>query len=267
MRRFFTLSLVTLTLVTTLSAGTALAQTVDTNTRAGQLRIIENPDQTKDLAIGNTVVDLPEDAFLVFIEKRLGDLFLVLYSPGGNACNGFYTWVHATPGDIRRSDSFGTCAAAKDISWDAETVRVTMASGQPGVGDVTFVYDGKGPMQKVVAPLANSGVTSPAGWIGRYPFDLATAAEMQAPLRALLGAQGLRQLQEMIDLAGPMQRDGNWVAGAGCRKHACDTLRAAIAINLEDGRLLVAMTDGAGNGRIWGDARGPLPAAIAAILR
>ncbi|HHL22591.1 MAG TPA: hypothetical protein ENJ52_13830 [Aliiroseovarius sp.] len=255
------------TLAIALGTSAAMAQQVDTNTRAGTARIISNPDGTKDVAVGNTLVDLPEDAYLAFFEKRLGDLFLVLYSPGGNACNGFYTWVHATPGAIRRSDSFGTCAAAKDISWDAETVRVTMASGEPGVGDVTFVYDGKGPVQKLVAPLANSGVSAPAGWIGRYPSELAAAAEMQAPLRAMLGAQGLRQLQEMIDLAGPMERDGNWAAGSGCRKHACDTLRAAIAINLDDGRLLVAMTGGPAGPQLWGEARGPLPSAIAEVLR
>ena len=77
----------------------------------------------------------------------------------------------------------------------------------------------------------------------------------------------MRQLQERIALAGPMQRDGNWVVGNGCRKHAFDTLRAAIAINPDDGRLLVAMTSGGAVHRLCGEALGPLPAAIAEILR
>ena len=245
----------------------ALAQQVDTNTRAGQARIIDNADGTKDVMIGTTRVDLPEDAYLAFFDGRVGDLLLVLYSPGGNACNGFYTWVHATPGDIRRSPEFGTCAARGDITWDAETVRVTMPSGEPGKGDVTFVYDGKGHIATLQAGLANSGVQSPADWAGRYGFELVSAGEKQAQLRALLGAENLLEVQRVMDLASPMQRDGNWIAGTGCAKHACDTDRAAVAINLGDGRLLVALKTPTRGPVLWGNANGPLPLAIKEVLK
>ena len=244
----------------------AAAQQVDTNTRAGEARIVEAGDGRKAVMIGNTRVALPEDAYLAFFKARLGDLLLVLYSPGGNACNGFYTWVHATPGAIRRSEGFGTCAEAKDISWDSETVRVTMASGEPGKGDVTFIYDGKRPIWTEQAALAASGVSTVAGWIGRYPFELVAAAEMQAPLRALMGASALLELQTFLALSGPMRRDGNWVSGTGCRKQSCDVTQAAIAINLSDGRLMAAIWQKGAAPRFWGNPGGAMPADITAVL-
>ncbi len=241
------------------------AAPVDTNTPAGPARIVENPDGSRDVMIGATRVDLPPEAYLAFFEARLGNLLLVLWSPGGNACAGYYTWVHATPGDIRRSEDFGTCAEATDIGRDAETVQVTMPAGVVGQGDVTFVYDGRGPVVARQAGLAPSGVARPEGWIGRYPFELLEAAELQAPLRALLGAD-LARVQAAGELASPMQRDGAWVAGSACRKADCAETRMAIAVNLKDGRLLVALNTPMGGARLWGAARGRLPAAIRDVL-
>jgi len=244
----------------------ALAQQVDTNTSAGRARIIENADGTKDVMIGTTRVVLPEDAFVAFFDGRVGDLLLVVFSPGGNACNGFYTWVHTTPGDIRRSPEFGTCAARGEITWDAETVRVTMPSVEPGKGDVTYIYDGKGHITTRQAGLADSGVTRLADWAGRYGFDLVNAGEKQAQLRGLLGAANLLEVQRVMNLASPMQTDGNWIAGTGCARHACDTDRAAIAINLGDGRLLVALKTPMRGPVLWGNPNGPYPLAIKEVI-
>ncbi len=248
---------------------TLWAQAVDTDTRAGRAAIVENPDGSKDVVIGTTLVDLPDDAFYAFFEARLGDLLLVLHSPGGNACAGFYTWIHATPGDIRRSESFGSCAEATDISWDSETVRVSMPSLEPGRGPVTYVYDGKGPVRALYQGPQASGMA--AGdwdfWIGRYPFEFVGAADLQAPLTALLGAGGLRELQRLMDLSSPMARDGDWIAGAGCPKATCGQEGAAVAVERQSGRLLVAMRSRGGAGRLWGQTSGALPGVIAEILR
>ncbi len=261
--RLFTAAALALLSLFTLPLG---AQSPDLATPAGQARIVSNADGTKDVLIGKTRVDLPEDAYLAFFDARVGNLLLVLHSPGGNACNGYYTWVHASPGDIRRSPSFGTCAERGEITWDAETVRVTMPANAPGEGDITFIYDGKGNITTAQAGLAHSGVSSPAGWEGRYPFELVSAGEMQGQLRALLGAEWLLEVQRVMELAGPMARDGKWVAGSGCAKHACDTEQAAVAINLQDGRLLVALKRAGQAPVLWGNAAGALPRAVAEVM-
>lgn len=244
----------------------ALARPVDTDTSAGRARIVDNADGTKDVMIGATRVDLPEDAFLAFFDARVGDLLLVVFSPGGNACNGFYTWVHTVPGDIRRSPQFGNCAERGEITWDAENVRVTMPSFEPGKGDVTYSYDGKGHITTSQAGLAASGVVRLADWAGRYGHELVNAGEKQDQLRALVGAENLQAVQWAMDLATPMQRYGEWVAGTGCARHACDSERAAVAINLSDGRFLVALRTSTRGPVLWGDAGGRLPPPIAEVL-
>ncbi len=244
------------------------AQEVDTNTRAGLAQILQAPDGTRVVVIGNTMLNLPPDAYIADFQARVGDLLLVGYSAGGNACPRLYTWVHATPGDIRRSEEFGTCAELTGVTWDAQTLRVSMPSAEPGQGPVTFIYDGKNPIWVEQAALANSGMA--AGdwgfWIGRYPFDFLAAGELQLPLRALMGEAALLRAQTLMELANPMEQDGEWVVGRGCKKFSCDQDRVAVAVNIRDGRMLVAMAQADRAPQIWGYAGGFLPLALREIM-
>ncbi len=238
-------------------------------TRAGLARIVDAGDGSRLLMVGDVPVPLPDAPYMAFIEKKLGDLLLVLYSQGGNGCPGFYVWVHATPGAVRRTEGFGTCSDLAQVTHDSETVSVTMPSFEPGKGDVTFVYDGRGPVREVQLGLAPSGMKpgdGPDFWIGRYPYDLLAARDFQDRLAALLGPAGLADAQRMMALASPMQRDGNWVAGDGCQPHDCADNRGALAVHLLDGRIVLALRDRTGL-RLWGDDGRMLPAVFADILR
>jgi len=93
-----------------------------------------------------------------------------------------------------------------------------------------------------------------------------TAGELQGRLVAMLGPQVLVEAQRLLVVANDMQRDGDWVAGTGCQAHMCDVNIGAVAVNLVDGRFLVALRKGSDPARMWGDARGVLPGAVLEVL-
>ncbi|HGG04579.1 MAG TPA: hypothetical protein ENK28_03905 [Aliiroseovarius sp.] len=252
-------------------AATALfAQEVDPNTRAGLARIESDTDGTRYLMVGSTRIDLPDRPYTAFIEKRLGDLLLVAYSQGGNACPAFYTWVHATPGNIRRSEGFGTCSDLITVTYDAETVSVTMGSMQPGKGDITYVYDGKNPIREVQNGLAKSGMANASDWgfwDGKYPYDLITAGELQGTFLKLLGdASTLVEAQTLLSFSGPMDRDGDWIAGTGCAPQLCEESAGAIAVNVVTGHFLVALWRAGTPARAWGALGDSTPQSILDVL-
>ena len=80
-----------------------------------------------------------------------------------------------------------------------------------------------------------------------------------------LGVPAYGVLLEGIALAGPMDREGDWIAGQGMRPHD-DTLRAAVALNTRDGRLLVALWQEGAAPVLWGRADAALPGPIAAVM-
>ena len=247
---------------------TAGAQEIDTATRLGALRIVELDALTRGVALGDRVMALPGAPYLAFVEARLGDLFLIALSQGGNACPAEYVWLHAVPGDVRFSEVFGTCSDLVEVSHDADTVRVTMPSFEAGKGDVTFIYDGKGPVRTEQADVAPSGMASWDDWgfwDGQYPYDMAAAADMRPRFVALMGVPAYGVLLEGIALAGPMDGEGDWIAGQGMRPHD-DSLRAAVALNTRDGRLLVALWQEGAAPVLWGRADAALPGPIAAVM-
>ncbi len=252
-----------------LLAGPLRGQEVDTATPSGEARIVETADGTKALMVGKVRVELPEQPFLAFIVARRRNLLLVEYSQGGNACPAFFVWVHTGRGKVRATEGFGTCSDLFTITNDSESVSVTMPSFEPGKGDVSFVYDGKNAIREVQHDLVASGMGPGDGWdfwAGRHPYSLVTAGELQDRLAAMLGPEVLVEAQRLLVVANNMELDGDWVAGTGCQAHMCDVNVGAVAVNVTDGRFLVALRKGSDPARLWGDARGVLPGAVLEVL-
>ncbi|UYV36313.1 hypothetical protein N4R57_14975 [Rhodobacteraceae bacterium D3-12] len=254
-----------------LGAGAPLAraQTVDSNSRLGPVTIVELSNMQKAVSIGGRVLPLPSEPYLAYIHARLGDLFLIAVGQGGNGCPAHFVWLHATPGDVRFSEVFGTCSDLADVSYDSETVRVTIPSMKAGEGKVTFVYDGKGPVRELRADVAASGMAAWDDWtfwVGKHPFKMMEAADMRPRFVALMGRGAYRTALARLAVASRMTQEGDWITGAGGQPHNANVARTAVALNLRDGRLLVA-TKGEGMPPImWGHPGGGLPSPIAAIM-
>ena len=235
------------------------AEEVDPNTPAGRARIVEGDSGVKALALGNHVIDLPTAPWIAFLEARRGDLLLVGLSQGGNACGASYAWVHTTPDDLRVSEAFGTCNELVGVSPDTETVQVRLKGVEPGKGDVTFLYDGRRVTRRQEA-LQPSGQGDQGAdyWVGRYAFELLHAAELQVPLRAIMGDDALLALQSTVRMTSPMRIEGDWVIGEGYVKYQPLTDNGFVAMNRTDGRLVVGLRRNGGAPELFGDLRGPL---------
>ncbi|TNC45135.1 hypothetical protein FHG66_20290 [Rubellimicrobium rubrum] len=111
-----------------------------------------------------------------------------------------------------------------------------------------------------------SGAVAAAGdlsaWNGRPSYELFGDASMQAPLVALMGQDAYEDAKWTFSVAPEMRQYGDWVSGTGCRAHMCNQEYGAVALNLRDGRILVAMKLDGEAMRTWGEARGDLPPPI-----
>lgn len=219
------------------------------------------------LRIAGTSFPIDGMMFVSFAD-RVGNLVLVQMSSGGSFCPAEFAWLDTTPGKVRLTETFGTCSDLYEIAADTETVTVTMP-GPPGQGRSAFVWDGKGRIVEQKLGMVATGQT-PAmgaeGWIGQHPYGLVTAPEWAGVFTDLLGGEALMRVQAAMAIGNEMERQGDWVAGRGCQAHMCDAVRAAVAVNTVDGRVVVALWEQDAGPRLWGDASAGLPPAVAQVM-
>jgi hypothetical protein len=222
------------------------------------------------LVIGDTTVVEPNPDSAqqaVWIEAEVGTLLLVGLASTGNGCFTEYVWVHTAPEDnLRVSEPFGTCTGDLEISNDSETVTVSMSSMNPDEGRLEYVYDGRRVVERVLG-MQEAGFgpeASARNWIGHAPSELFAAAEWREPLIALIGQEAYDEAQDILDLydGEGMQLSEGWVAGLSFSHRDSGASWGAVAINDDDRRLLVVLGRQGQAPRLWGEARGPLPAPI-----
>lgn len=237
---------------------------------------IETPSGTATLTQqgGDSVLTIGGQGFVfegmpyVSFGERLGDVVLLSVSSGGSACPAEFVWLDTRPGQVRITDRFGTCSDLAEVSWDAESVIVTLPSMRPGEGPVAFHWDGKAAaIREVALPQPPSGIPAtapPTAWLGRHPGEFLSAPEQRARLLAQMGAEGLLDAQRIISVATTFETVGDWVVASGCQPHACDITEGAIA--MYHGWLLVALWEQGKGVRVFGDQTGMMPAAIAKVM-
>lgn len=201
---------------------------------------------------------------------RLGDVVLLSVSSGGSMCPAEFVWLDTRPGLVRLSDRFGTCSDLAEVTWDAESLIVTMPSMRPGEGQVAFHWDGKSAAvreQAVASAPSGVGVDAPARvWIGRHPAEFLAAPEQTARLTALLGPNALQEAQRIISVATFFTEEAGWITASGCQPHQCDVTQGAVALH-PDGRVGIALWQQGEVARVWGTFDGMPPPAIARVLQ
>ncbi|WP_372841271.1 hypothetical protein [Phaeovulum sp.] len=119
----------------------------------------------------------------------------------------------------------------------------------------------------LVALAASAAVADGADeWVGKHAVDLLNAPEMEPSLAALVGAEALAEIREVVVVGAEMVVDGEWVAGFGCMAQVCADAYGAVAISARDGRLIVAMRRADGPARLWGELGRALPGAVLQVL-
>lgn len=202
--------------------------------------------------------------------ERLGDVVLVQLASGGSLCPAQYVWLDTRPGLVRLSDVFGTCSDLHELSWDAAGVTVSMPSMRPGEGRVDFIWDGKtSALREVARAPAASGLPpgpSVAGWAGRFGSELLAAPEWQGLLSGLMGRAALDDALRIVQVGMPFAAEGDWLVATGCQPHQCDVTAGAVALNLRDGRLIVALWEDGLGVRSWGDLSAGIPPGVSSVL-
>lgn len=258
------------TLGAALGAATpAGAEIEEARTPQGVARVEGVPQGLYRLVVGGRTALAVDEFPVLWIEAQAGSLLLVGLSEGGTACPALWTWVDAGDPGFRRSETFGTCSdLVESVTHDSETVTVTLGSSDDDHPFSAFTWDGRGAVVEAPQGQPPSGAPpggDPRAWVGRLPFELVRTSDWRPALVALMGEEGYDRAQEAIGSASPMEVQGKWVAGAGFDRLSGGS--GAVAISLDDGRLLVALRDAEGAPpQLWGDPRGPLPPAVAEVV-
>ncbi len=258
-------------LVPVLLAGAALAEPVEApvQTAAGLVEVVATPDgMTRYLTVAGQPFLRDEGYMFVMLFDRQADMILVQVSSGGNACPAEFVWLTARAGDVRVSAPFGTCAEDAQVGGEVPVLTVTMPSMDAAEGFIAFDYDGTTVTDRVVGQVASASPPEAGAdpWIGLYPYDLFRGSDWHALLAGLMGEAAYVRAGDVISLSTPMEVQGDWVVGAGCDKYECDTTRGAVAIHRDDGRVLVALRTPQNGTQLFGEARGPLPAGLRAVM-
>ncbi|MEL6958624.1 MAG: hypothetical protein AAGL89_06685 [Pseudomonadota bacterium] len=243
-----------------------IAEGIDPQTSAGRIEIVDSADGwSREMHVGETVFFADGIYRFVSVERKFGALYLIALGTGGSACAAEYVWLRTDGGSPRLSAFFGTCAEFTDVSITSETVTVTMPAPQAADGYIDFVYDGQ-VIEERVAGQQSTGIGKRAeDWVGHYPFDLFSDADWRVRLVALMGEDSYRDAGNVIQVSSPMERDGPWVVGRGCRPRMCGEAYGAVALH-DDGRIVIAFRSGDGPVQVYGDMSGAVPGVIRDVI-
>ena len=250
-------------------AGAALAQELARIDTPSGPAVIVREDTYPVVSVGGQVFRF-EDMTSGWFGDRLGDVVLVGLSTGGTACPAMFAWLDTRPGMIRITEVFGTCSDLPKVTWDAETVTVSMPSLVPGEGQVDFIWDGKtAAVREVLRGPQPSGLP-PGGpvmaWEGRFGLDLLEAADWAPVLVPLMGEVALKDAQRIVVVGHPFAVQGDWLVSTGCQPHMCDITMGAVALHLSDGALVVALWEDGIGPRAWGDLSRGMPPGVAEVM-
>lgn len=207
--------------------------------------------------------DAPFAKFDAWNPAILGDhegFGLIFLPTGGNACPGSFLWLDARGPEPRLGAPFGSCSDdfAAEVTPEGR-LRLVMPSMEPGVGLLAFDHDPEdlaAPAVETRLGLTASGRPPQAGaaaWIGDYPYDLLMDADWEPALRAAFGEEALQEARVSLALASPMEQEGEWLVGDGCKPRDCKSAWGVFAVSLEDGRMLLALGRGDEKPRFWGE--------------
>jgi len=111
------------------------------------------------------------------------------------------------------------------------------------------------------------GVVGPAAadlkkYVGKYPSDLFKhEPSIKTRLRKLLGAN-YQTFMERMETQTPIEKDGDILVMRGCAAHECTEEEALLAIDLNDGKLYVALRFGGKFTKTFPANRSELPEAL-----
>lgn len=228
---------------------------VNPETASGRMQAVQTRSGWLEVfKVGDTEFFRDEELMSVTVVDQRGSLYLLELNIGGNACGGFYTWLHTADQSPRLSERFGTCAYVTGVTSDALTVSVDMPSFDSTVGTVRFTYDGETITESEIgqSTIDVDPADDPAVLLGRYPHELFRAANWRDKLTGVLGPEGYVRVAEAVGLAAPFRQEGEWVVATGSVPPRQGDGQSIVAIHAVDGRMIVALRAAPDGLTVWG---------------
>jgi len=194
----------------------------------------------------------------VYTEPGSQYYFVLLNSHhGGNGCFGSQMMMRIGPDGVRRTEIFGTCGAILDLRLSGGVFRMDQRDARLYVAHITFSYDGVSlTEQEVAAPapvdtgLAGGGDVT--RWLGTHPTEALNDPAEQGRFLRIMDMATLDELRRHVSVANEVEQRGNWVFGAGCFPHVCNSSAGFWGLNVLTGAPVAMMFDNSAPSGIFG---------------
>lgn len=213
------------------------------------LQIVETDGGEKELRHGTRVL-LKDFSVGAGMAAKFKDTHarVIEVGPGGNACDGWPAVVTVKDGKVaadttmkKECSSFAASADEEGFTFvekptpdrDGSVWRFTPDEGMRRLGLLVF------------RPQPNSTWADLEKMLD-HPLSLFNVAPFDAAVRKLTGAQ-YRALATRLNVAGGVERKGDFLIGSGCQAHACNSDQGFVGIDRKSREIFLAMK---ANGRI-----------------
>jgi len=116
--------------------------------------------------------------------------------------------------------------------------------------------------------IAPTGKIDAASIEGQYAYDVIEMPPIRSKLASLLDKESLKDFKARLQVAGPVEHQGEWLVGEGLAPHSGGSDEAAFAINTNSGAIFGVMMTNGDHFRSFGvDAPAKLPSPLLAWYR
>jgi len=169
------------------------------------------------------------------------DWLLATHHHGGNMCGPGITVIRVAQGEVRMMGETGACEGiARDLRVLPDALELDIYTDGLRRAFTTYRFDAAGMAQTPgIAPVAApppAGPVDPAPWLGRHVSHLLRDPVHQARFLTIMSEADLAALSAHIAVGTGMERRGDWLLGAGCMAHSCNSHGAVLGIRLSDGQ-------------------------------
>lgn len=181
---------------------------------------------------------------------------LVTTHAGGNACDAAHLILRLDTSGIRRTEPLGGCKhglrAARLLNgvFELEYKVYDLAVDKRIYafdGTALRIIEGQVPAPVASAELgAGSDVTR---WLGKNIWDIFEDRKEQARFARIMTFEQFNALRDHMSLGQKVVQRGDWVFGAGCRPHFCNTAGGFWGLQISTGAPVAVMFHGGRRGQ------------------
>ncbi|WP_421704728.1 hypothetical protein [Aliiroseovarius sp.] len=227
----------------------------------GRLEVADGEYVRRLLWNGQQVGDETGDIEIngVYTEPGASHYFvLTTHHSGGNGCFPSMMMLRIGPDGLRRTSIFGTCGGVRALRLSGGVFELDQADQRLFVSHKTYAYDGVTLTESetpIPAPTDQGlgGGADVTRWLGAYPWDVLHDPGEQARFLRIADMNTLESLRVHVDVANQVVQRGDWLLGAGCFPHRCNSQRGFWGIRISTGDPVIVLQETGRIDQMYGD--------------